>query len=152
MDTILVGHSPKAVLMLGQFLRRWPSIKPTLGECTMFARKAPLSMCWVSCFEIPAAIQSVVFQTQHPAKNIGGMTCYDFAPHAALGMKCIYYYYGIPTGNIAFWGTHVQFTIPFTIPLSQYRILIRCWLDVRAASLTMGQHPETRFSFKSDLN
>ena len=28
--------------------------------------------------------------------------------NAALGLKFIYYYYGIPTGTIAFWGTHVQ--------------------------------------------
>ena len=30
------------------------------------------------------------------------------ALNAALGMKFIYYYYGIPTGTIAFWGSHVQ--------------------------------------------
>ena len=29
------------------------------------------------------------------------------ALNAAFGMKCIQYYYGIPTGTIAFWGIHV---------------------------------------------
>ena len=28
--------------------------------------------------------------------------------NVALGMKRISYYYGIPTGTIAFWGAHVQ--------------------------------------------
>ena len=31
---------------------------------------------------------------------------WDLAPNAAFGMKRIYYY-GIPTGTIAFWGAHV---------------------------------------------
>ena len=33
-------HSPNAVLMLGQRLRRWPNFEPTLEKCTMFERKS----------------------------------------------------------------------------------------------------------------
>ena len=32
---------------------------------------------------------------------------WELALNAAFGIKCIQYYYGIPTGTIAFWGTHV---------------------------------------------
>ena len=78
MDTTPTIHSPNAVLMLNQRLRRWPNIYPALGECAMFAGKALLSIhAWrgggVSCFELPEVIQSVSFQTQHPAKSIGGI-------------------------------------------------------------------------------
>ena len=33
-----------------------------------------------------------------------------------MGMKCIQYYYGIPTGTIAFWGNHVPhiLTVEYT--------------------------------------
>ena len=33
-------HWSNAVLMLGQSLRRWPNIEPTLNKCTMFERKS----------------------------------------------------------------------------------------------------------------
>ena len=33
-------HWSNAVLMLGQRLRRWPNIEPTLDKCTMFERKS----------------------------------------------------------------------------------------------------------------
>ena len=33
-------YSSNAVLMLGQRLRRWPNIEPTLNKCTMFERKS----------------------------------------------------------------------------------------------------------------
>ena len=38
LDTTPTRHSPNTVLMLGQRLRRWPNIEPTLEKCTMFAR------------------------------------------------------------------------------------------------------------------
>ena len=40
--------------------------------------------------------------------------------NAAFSMKCIQYYYGIPTGTMAFWGTHVLriLTVDYT---SKYR-------------------------------
>ena len=38
MDTTPTRHSPNAVLMLDQRLRRWPNIEPTLEKCTMFER------------------------------------------------------------------------------------------------------------------
>ena len=31
----------------------------------------------------------------------------ELALNAGFGTKCTQYYYGIPTGTIAFWGTHV---------------------------------------------
>ena len=40
MDTTPTRHSPNAVLMLGQRLRRWPNIEPTLEKFTMFERKS----------------------------------------------------------------------------------------------------------------
>ena len=59
-----------ADLMVGQSLRCWPKIEPTLEECTMFERKP---FCQykrgVSCFTIPAVKQSVSLQTQHTAKS-----------------------------------------------------------------------------------
>ena len=41
LDTTPTRHSPNAVLMLGQRLRRWPNIEPTLEKCTMFERNPP---------------------------------------------------------------------------------------------------------------
>ena len=32
---------------------------------------------------------------------------WEFALNVAYGRKYTQYYYGIPTGTIAFWGTHV---------------------------------------------
>ena len=42
LDTAPTRHSSNAVLLLGQLLRRWPNIEPTLEKCTMFAR---MSFC-----------------------------------------------------------------------------------------------------------
>ena len=36
------GHSPNALSMLGQRLRRWPNIETALGECPVFAGTAGL--------------------------------------------------------------------------------------------------------------
>ena len=44
MDTTPTKHTGKAVLKLDQRLRCWPSIKPALGECTVFAEIAPMSI------------------------------------------------------------------------------------------------------------
>ena len=44
MDTTLTRHSPNAVLMLDQRLRRWPNTKQALSQCTMFSGKALLSI------------------------------------------------------------------------------------------------------------
>ena len=54
----------------------------------------------VSCFELPAVVQSVSFQTQRPAKSIGGNVdvaqvfelamIWELAPNTVLGNKCIY--------------------------------------------------------------
>ena len=74
MDTTPTRHLLNAVLMLDQRLRCWPNIKITLVEWIMFAGKAILSIhVGVSCFELPTVIQSVSFQTQRPAKSIGGI-------------------------------------------------------------------------------
>ena len=43
MGTTPTRHSPNTVFMLVQRLRRWPNIKPALGECTLFAGKALMS-------------------------------------------------------------------------------------------------------------
>ena len=40
MDNTPTRHLPDAVLMLGQRLRRWPNIEPTMGKCTMFEGKS----------------------------------------------------------------------------------------------------------------
>ena len=40
MDTTPTRHSPNTVLMLGQRLRRWPNIEPTLEKCTIFEEKS----------------------------------------------------------------------------------------------------------------
>ena len=44
MDTIPTRQSINTVLMLDQPLRLRSQIKPTLGECTVFAGKALLSI------------------------------------------------------------------------------------------------------------
>ena len=70
--------------MLGQRLRRWPNIEPTLDKCTMFERK--FCVYWVtiqtwgsSSFQIPAVIQSVCLQVgdQVGAKDKG----FELLPH-----------------------------------------------------------------------
>ena len=90
-------HSPNAVLMSGQRLRRWPDIKPTLEKCTIFVGKSPAQLTqnicitfipalykviqmfyvyWVSIqawgqrFEILAVIQSVFLQTKAQLRAI----------------------------------------------------------------------------------
>ena len=40
--TANTGHSPNAVYMLAQRLRRWPNIKTALGEC-------PVSVSVITC-------------------------------------------------------------------------------------------------------
>ena len=40
MDISPTRHRPNAVLMLGQHLRRWTNIKPTLGECVVLPGEA----------------------------------------------------------------------------------------------------------------
>ena len=42
---------------------------------------------------------------------------WELALNVAIGMKCTQYYYGIPTGTIAFWGTHVLRILPVDLPL-----------------------------------
>ena len=46
LDTTPTRHSPNAVLMLGQRLRRWPNIEPILEKCTMFERKFMWVQAW----------------------------------------------------------------------------------------------------------
>ena len=48
--------------------------------------------------------------------------------NAAFGMKCIQYYYGIPTGTIAFWGTHVLRILPvdYTFKYHGNSIILLC--------------------------
>ena len=61
MDTTPMRHSHSAVLMLDQRLRRWTNMKPTLGECTMFAGKALQSIhAWGRA---PHRNKTVSFQT-----------------------------------------------------------------------------------------
>ena len=59
MDTTPTRHSPNTVLMLDQHVRHWPNNKPTLAECTIFGKPSCAYIKRVSCFEIPAVIQSV---------------------------------------------------------------------------------------------
>ena len=68
--------------MLGQRLRRWPNIEPTLHKCTMFERKSSCMtiQAWgSSSFQIPAVIQSVCLQVgdQVGAKVKG----FELSPH-----------------------------------------------------------------------
>ena len=37
---------------------------------------------------------------------------WELALNAAFGVKCTQYYYGIPTGTLVFWGTHVLHILP----------------------------------------
>ena len=58
--------------MLDQRLRRWPNIKPTLAECTMFEGKLSCQYIrGVSCFAFPTVIKSVNLQIQPTAKATG---------------------------------------------------------------------------------
>ena len=56
---------------------------------------------------------------------------WELALKAAFGMKCIQYYYGIPTGTIAFWGTHVLsiLTIDYTSKFRDNSIFSQDILD-----------------------
>ena len=91
--------------MLDQRLQRWPRIKPTLGECAVFAGKLlPVNTCQygmgVSSFELPAITQKFVFQPDaqlialvesfiHRCRS-SILTFYDLGPFKAeLGMKRI---------------------------------------------------------------
>ena len=60
MDTTPTRHSPNAVSLLEQRLRRWPNIEQTLAECTKFEGKLSCRYIrGVSCFVILAVIKSV---------------------------------------------------------------------------------------------
>ena len=81
MDTTLTRHSPSAVLMLVQRLRRWPNIEPTLAECrpTMFEGK-------LSC-----QYTHVVSWLGRCRSSIYGLAMiWELALNAALGMKNIF--------------------------------------------------------------
>ena len=61
LDTTPTKHSPNAVLMLSQRLRRWLNIEPTLEKCTMFARMS-------FCLDTHRTNTVSVFAKQCPAK------------------------------------------------------------------------------------
>ena len=73
MDTTPTRHSPNAVLMLAQRLRRWPNIEPTLEKCTMFEGKSSCMsiQVWVSPFRNPHSNTVSLFANQRPAKSQG---------------------------------------------------------------------------------
>ena len=55
---------------------------------------------------------------------------WELALNAAFGMKGIQYYYGTPTGTIAFWGTHVLriLTVDYTFKYHDNSIFCLCLL------------------------
>ena len=63
--------------MLGQRLRRWPNIEPTLNKCTVFERKSPAQQTQDIC---------ITFIKRRP--NV-----FDVGPtlHKVIQMFCVYW-------------------------------------------------------------
>ena len=68
MDTTPTRHSPNAVLMLDQRLRRWPNIKPTLEKCTCLRESPPAQQTQNICIAF--------IQRQHNVFNVGPTLSY----------------------------------------------------------------------------
>ena len=70
-------HSPNAVSMLDQRLRRWPNIKPPLSECAIFAGKDLLSIhlfqtVGVGCFVVLTVKNQLAFKPNTQLRTLGG--------------------------------------------------------------------------------
>ena len=81
--------------MLHQSLWCWPNIKPTFGECAVFAGKAlPVNMRGGQLFLAPHCNTAVCFSTQRPSESIGeiiycflSIWIWKLDINATLGMK-----------------------------------------------------------------
>ena len=109
--------------MLGQRLRRWPNIEPTLNKCTMFERKSSCS---------PA-------NTRH-LYNIYTTSAQRFRRIFSIIME---YGLGLPTGTIAFWGTLVPriLTVDHTFKLTVETLDHAIRLEV-VARCAISDYPE----------
>ena len=74
--------------MLGQRLRRWPNIEPTLNKCTMFERKSPAQQTQDIC---------ITFIQRRP--NV-----FDVGPtlHKVIQMFCVYWTCQYKLGSSSF--------------------------------------------------
>ena len=81
-------------------------IKPTFGECALLAGKSlTLNMLEVNCFQTPTVTHSFVSQHKDHMREVVNYFLIDVAQvyivymtwelalNAAMGMKCIQYYY-----------------------------------------------------------
>ena len=135
--------------MLGQRLRRWHNIEPTLNKCTMFGRKSSTSL-GSSSFNIPAVIHSVCLQVSDQVgvreKGFELLThrcrssiyelaeIWELALNEALGMKCIFsinmeYGFGLPTGTITFWGTLVPRILTVVHTFKRFNAWKNKWIN-----------------------
>ena len=68
--------------MLDQRLGCWPNKGPATAEYTMFEGKLSYQyICWVSCFAIPAVINSVSLQTQLRTARSQGYNLVELLAH-----------------------------------------------------------------------
>ena len=82
LDTTPTRHSPNAVSMLGQRLRRWPNIEPALEKYTMFERKSSCPANTKHLYNIYATSANIVQSHTNVLCSLGvgtsvGSTCFE---------------------------------------------------------------------------